>query len=147
MNNEHIIDVNCCENANIPTKGSIGAAGSDLYACFENVKDIVEIQPGDRKLIDTGIQISIPSYCYGRIASRSGLALKGIDVAAGVVDSDYRGPLRVLLVNNGKEVFEIKHADRIAQLILERIINPVFRQTSTLDSTKRGDNGFGSTGI
>ena len=53
----------------------------------------------------------------------------------------------MLLVNNGKEVFEIKHADRIAQLILERIINPEFRQTSTLDSTKRGDNGFGSTGI
>lgn len=147
MNRENIVKVKCCKNAIIPTKGSAGAAGSDLYAFVENMKDVIEIQPGDRKLINTGIQISIPSGCYARIAPRSGLAVKGIDIAAGVVDFDYTGYIRVLVVNNSKEVFKVKHGERIAQIILEKIIDPVFIETTSIDFTDRGDNGFGSTGV
>lgn len=145
MNIQHIVKVKICENATIPTKGSLGAAGYDLYAFVENIN--VDIQPGDRKLINTGIQISIPKCCYARISPRSGLSVKGIDISAGVVDSDFTGHIRVLVVNNSKEVFTVKHGDRIAQMIFERIINPVFLETKSLDLTDRGDNGFGSTGF
>jgi len=145
MNNENIVKVKLCKNSILPTKGSIGAAGSDLYAFVENGN--IDIQPGDRKLINTGIQLCIPSWCYARIAPRSGLAVKGIDISAGVVDSDFRGEIHVLVVNNSKKVFTVKHGDRIAQMILEKIIHPVFVETEFLDSTDRGESGFGSTGV
>lgn len=143
MNNE-IMKVNLCKNATLPSKGSPGAAGFDLYALVENEKII---EPGDRKLIDTGVKISLPSYCYARIAPRSGLAVAGIDISAGVVDSDYTGRIHVLMVNNSKKLFTVKQGDRIAQMIIEKIINPIFVETDVLDSTNRGDKGFGSTGI
>lgn len=143
MNNE-IVKVNLCKNAILPSKGSPGAAGFDLCALVENEK---VIEPGDRKLIDTGVRISLPSCCYARIAPRSGLAVAGIDIAAGVVDSDYTGCIKVLVVNNSKKMFTVKQGDRIAQMIIEKIINPIFIETDVLDSTNRGDKGFGSTGI
>jgi|LauGreDrversion4_2_1035121.scaffolds.fasta_scaffold03444_6 dUTP pyrophosphatase len=146
MNTENIVKVKLCENAIMPTKGSVGAAGSDLHAFIENTTSI-NIEPGDRKLISTGIHISMPQSCYARIAPRSGLAVKGIDISAGVVDSDFTGCIKVLVVNNSKEIFTIAHGDRIAQIIFEKIINPVWISTEVLDSTDRGANGFGSTGI
>ena len=117
-----------------------------MYAFVE--KENIVIQPGDRKLINTGIRISISSSdCYARIAPRSGLAVKGIDISAGVVDSDYTGYIHVLVVNNSKEEFTVKHGDRIAQMVFEQIIHPHFVSTTILDSTDRGDKGFGSTGV
>lgn len=147
MNKENIVKVKLQKNATIPTRGSSGAAGSDLYAFIENESNSVDIEPGDRKLISTGIQISVPSSCYARIAPRSGLAVNGIDISAGVVDSDFIGCVHVLVVNNSKKVFTVKHKDRIAQMIIEKIINPVFVETNVLDYTDRGDSGFGSTGV
>jgi dUTP pyrophosphatase len=145
MNNENVFKISLYKNAIRPTKGSAGAAGYDLYAFVENGN--IDIQPGERKLINTGIQISIPSYCYARIAPRSGLAVKEIDICAGVVDSDYRGYIHALVVNNSKQVFTVAHGDRIAQMIFEQIINPVFVETPVLASTDRGNKGFGSTGV
>ena len=100
-----------------------------------------------KAIIPTDISISIPCGTYARIAPRSGLAAKHfIDVGAGVVDYDYRGPVGVVLFNFGDAEFQIKQGDRIAQLLLERIVNPQVVEVETLTDTVRGDGGFGSTG-
>lgn len=130
-------------DAYIPTRGSDQAAGLDLYS----VSSIV-VPPGDRALIPTGISISIPKNTYFRIAPRSGLAYKnGIDVLAGVIDSDYRGEIKILIVNLGKNKFLINPGDRIAQGILERILVLDVEEITELDDTNRGADGFGSTGV
>ena len=129
------------DDAIIPTRGSKYAAGYDLYSNEEAV-----IEAGTRKLISTGIGISINHDCYARIAPRSGLAVKGLDVGAGICDSDYRDYLRVLLINNGKESYKVNKGDRIAQLILEKIYTPEVEVVEELDETERGLAGFGSTG-
>ena len=96
----------------------------------------------------TGMSISFPAGLYARIAPRSGLALKkSIDVGAGVVDSDYRGEVGVILFNHGDQDFEVKMGDRIAQLILEKIDTPVVEEVQGLEETVRGSGGFGSTGM
>ncbi|CDI97414.1 dUTP pyrophosphatase [Echinococcus multilocularis] len=126
-----------------PTRGSELAAGYDLYSSVDCV-----VKVGGRTLINTDIQIALPPGCYGRIAPRSGLTLKhGIDVGAGVVDQDYRGNIMVVLFNFGDEDFHVKRGDRIAQLICERIFIPSLKECQTLDETKRGANGYGSTGV
>ncbi|XP_036156594.1 deoxyuridine 5'-triphosphate nucleotidohydrolase, mitochondrial isoform X2 [Myotis myotis] len=105
------------------------------------------IPPMEKTLVKTDIQIALPSGCYGRVAPRSGLAAKHfIDVGAGVIDEDYRGNLGVVLFNFGKEKFEVKKGDRIAQLICERIFYPEIEEVQVLDDTERGSGGFGSTG-
>ncbi|RCN31640.1 deoxyuridine 5'-triphosphate nucleotidohydrolase, domain protein [Ancylostoma caninum] len=97
--------------------------------------------------VSTGLQVELPYGYYGRVAPRSGLAAKNfIDVGAGVVDSDYRGELKVLLFNFGSTDFEVKKGDRIAQLICERIAHCTFMQCESLTDTTRGAGGFGSTG-
>jgi dUTP pyrophosphatase len=99
-------------------------------------------------MIPTGLSVAIPSGHYGRIAPRSGLAAKhGIQVHAGVVDSDYRGEMRVCLINHGSEMVEFKPGDRIAQLIIERCLITPAAWADNLDSTERGQGGFGSTGV
>lgn len=128
--------------AQVPTRGSIHSAGVDLYAPEGH-----RLVPGQRKLIPTGIQIAVPHGFYGRVAPRSGLAFKhGIDVLAGVIDSDYRGDLGVILINTGTQNFIIQKGDRIAQLIVEAILTPEVIQVKELDDTERGAGGFGSTG-
>ncbi|BHF79005.1 hypothetical protein SprV_0602212200 [Sparganum proliferum] len=131
------------ENATTPTRGSELAAGYDLYSahdCF--------VPPKGRALVKTDIQISLPDGCYGRVAPRSGLALKhGIDVGAGVVDQDYRGNIGVILFNFGDEEFQVKKGDRIAQLVCEKIFLPRLVEQDQLDETVRGANGYGSTGL
>ena len=97
--------------------------------------------------MSTGIKIKLPVGTYGRIAPRSGLATKGIDVAAGVIDWDYTGEIRVLLVNNSDIAFEVNIGDRIAQLIIERIATVKFETVKSLTDTERGEKGFGSTGV
>jgi dUTP pyrophosphatase len=131
----------CVDDAVIPTRGSENAAGYDLYSNENCV-----IQPATRKLVSTGISISISNDCYGRVAPRSGLSVKGIDVGAGVIDSDYRGLIKVLLINNSDSEVSINKNDRIAQLILEKIYTPEVEVVDDLDNTDRGENGFGSTG-
>lgn len=130
-------------DAIIPTRGSNSAAGADLYAV-----EVQEILPGKRAIVPTGIALSMSDDVYARIAPRSGLAAKhGIDVMAGVVDSDYRGEIKVILINLGQERFIIKPGDRIAQIILEKIKLPIFSEVTTLSDTVRSSNGFGSTGV
>ncbi|XP_048812661.1 deoxyuridine 5'-triphosphate nucleotidohydrolase, mitochondrial isoform X1 [Lagopus muta] len=130
------------ENACAPSKGSARAAGYDLYSAYDYI-----IPPMEKAVVKTDIQIALPAGCYGRVAPRSGLAAKHfIDVGAGVIDEDYRGNVGVVLFNFGKETFEVKKGDRIAQLICERIFYPELEEVQTLDDTERGEGGFGSTG-
>ena len=133
-----------CFDAIIPTRGSDGAVGYDLYSSEDA---IVPCQAG-RALVSTGIALSIPDGLYGRVAPRSGLAVKHcINVGAGVIDPDYTGEVKVVLFNHGMENFEIKKGDRIAQLILERCETPMVKEIGLLEETLRGDGGFGSTGL
>ncbi|KAG4102493.1 mitochondrial deoxyuridine 5'-triphosphate nucleotidohydrolase [Neocallimastix lanati (nom. inval.)] len=130
------------ENAFIPKRETDGSAGMDLRSAYDEV-----IPPNSRKLVKTDIAIKIPRDCYGRIAPRSGLAFKHfIDLGGGVVDSDYRGNVGVIMFNFGEKEFVVKKGDRIAQLILERIYIPEVVEVDELDETTRGAGGFGSTG-
>ncbi|GAA5861835.1 hypothetical protein JCM8547_008570 [Rhodosporidiobolus lusitaniae] len=128
--------------ATIPTRGSALAAGYDLYSAEDKV-----VPAQGKALISTGIAMAVPEGTYGRVAPRSGLASKHmIDTGAGVIDADYRGEVKVLLFNHAKEDFAVKTNDRIAQLILERIVTPEALEVESLDDTARGAGGFGSTG-
>ena len=130
--------------AKLPTRGSLGAIGLDLYA---DNSVAYGIQGGDHDTIHTGISIAIPQGWYGRIAPRSGLASKhGIDVLAGVIDSDYRGEILVVLHNTSRVTFLVSAGDRIAQLIFERADTLPLVEVDNLDDTARGNSGFGSTG-
>ena len=127
----------------LPTRGSAQAAGYDLHT-----PQVVTIQPGQRLLIQTGIAIAIPPGHYGRIAPRSGHALKlGLDIMAGVIDEDYRGEIGVLALNLGTEAIYLSAGAKIAQLILERISTPDIVEVTALPSTERGGLGYGSTGL
>ena len=129
--------------AKIPRRESPGAAGYDLSSV-----DDVTVPPGGRAIVRTGLSFAVPEGTYGRVAPRSGLAAKhGIDVLAGVIDEDYRGEVCVILLNAGDEPFRIAAGDRIAQLVLERIATPMVVVVKDLDSTARGDGGFGATGV
>ena len=129
--------------ARLPQKGSPFSAGYDLYSSETKI-----IPAKDKALVSLDISMAIPIGCYGRIAPRSGLAVKKfIDVGAGVIDSDYRGQVKVLLFNFGTEDFEVKEGDRIAQLVIEKIALTNIVQVESLDSTQRGEGGFGSTGV
>ena len=130
------------ERATLPVRGSVVSAGLDLF-CIEEIK----LEPKTRILARTGIAVAIPVGYYGRVAPRSGLAVKnGIDVLAGVIDSDYRGELCCALLNTGDEAVVLAPGSRICQLIIEKIITPEPVWVADLDNTSRGDGGFGSTG-
>lgn len=131
------------DKATKPTRGSSKAAGYDL----SSAEDIV-IPARGRGVVKTDLSIAIPEGTYARIAPRSGLAVKkGIDTGAGVIDEDYRGPVGVVLFNNSDDEFPVKQGDRIAQMILERILTPDVECVDSLDETARGANGYGSTGV
>ena len=129
--------------AKTPTQGTQFSAGYDLYAAEE----IVVPRLG-RKLIKTNVSMAIPMNHYGRIAPRSGLAYKnGIDVLAGVIDSDYRGDIGVILYNTDNNLdFSVKTGDKIAQIIIESCSTINFVKTENLPATKRGEGGYGHTG-
>lgn len=132
------------ENATVPTKGSALAAGYDLYASESGI-----IPGHGQTLIKTDLTIIVPIGTYGRVAPRSGLAVKhGISTGAGVVDADYRGEVMVVLFNHSDKDFKVEKGDRIAQLVLEQIVNADIKVITAeeLDSTVRGEGGFGSTG-
>ncbi|WVR03213.1 hypothetical protein IAU60_000204 [Kwoniella sp. DSM 27419] len=128
--------------ATIPTRGSPLSAGYDLYSA-----ESTTIPARGKALVDLQLSIAVPEGTYGRIAPRSGLAAKhSIDTGAGVIDADYRGPVKVLLFNLGENDFAVSKGDRIAQLILERIIMAPIVEVDDLEATTRGSGGFGSTG-
>lgn len=130
------------EGAKVPTKGSNEAAGWDLYAIDEQI-----ILPLSRCVVPTGISIALPQNTVGLIWPRSGLAHKhGIDVLAGVIDSDYRGEISVILQNHSGVPVIIKSGDRIAQILIQPIVPVNLMLVSDLDDTTRGTGAFGSTG-
>lgn len=135
------------ENATLPTRGTKGSAGADLYACIE---ESVTINPGDLKLIPTGVAIALPdSSAVAYLYARSGLGVKhGICLAngVGVVDSDYRGEIMVGLCNVSGEPYTIEPNERIAQMVISPVIIPELVEVEKLDKTDRGEGGFGSTG-
>ena len=119
------------ETAKVPEKKTSGSAGYDLYAS-ENLL----IPPNSQSLVSTGVQLALPYGSYGQIAARSGLSMK-----------DYRGEVKVLLRNFGDEDLNINVSDRIAQLLVLPVLTPMMTLSETLDSTDRGEGGFGSTGL
>ena len=129
------------EDSQAPTRGSDEAAGYDLYS-YESET----VVPKQIKLIDTGISIRVPEGTYGRIAPRSSVSKKGILINPGVIDRDYRGPVKVMVHNLSNDNYVINKNDRIAQLILEQIKTPPVELVEELDDTVRGEGGFGSTG-
>ena len=130
------------EFAVVPVRGSEGAAGYALSAAYD-----ATVPARGKALVKTDLSIAIPDETYARVAPRSGLAWKNsIDVGAGVIDSDYRGNVGVILFNHSDLDFKVMRGDRVAQLILERIVIPEVLEVDNLDETVRGDGGFGSTG-
>src|SRR6266404_85093 len=130
------------ERAVLPSRGSFHAAGLDLYS----IEDLT-IESRQRYLARTGLAVAIPEGYYGRIAPRSGLALRtGLDVLSGVIDADYRGEIGCLLYNTGDETINLPAQSKICQLIIEKIITPEAVWADEIDETDRGSGGFGSTG-
>jgi dUTP pyrophosphatase len=135
----------------LPRYETTGAAGADLRANFPAAVRAsgVSLGPGERALIPTGLRLAIPDGFEVQVRPRSGLALKhGITLpnTPGTIDSDYRGPLGVIVLNAGAETFHIAHGDRIAQMVVAPVVQADFIITETLDETERGGGGFGSTG-
>ncbi|KAK8810898.1 hypothetical protein WA556_003981 [Blastocystis sp. ATCC 50177/Nand II] len=123
------------ENATTPVRGSPYSAGYDLFSAAD-----MTIKAHGKGIVPTDLSVAIPKNCYGRVAPRSGLAAKKfIDVGAGVVDCDYRGPLGIVLFNFSDEDFEVKKGDRVAQFILERICMAPIVEVESLDETERGE--------
>lgn len=135
----------------LPAYESTGAAGADLRANFpEGAREGLTLAPGARALVPTGLRLAIPVGYEVQLRPRSGLALKhGITLpnSPGTIDSDYRGPLGVIVMNAGDAPFAIAHGDRIAQMILAPVVQAGFELVETLDDTARGAGGFGSTGV
>lgn len=126
----------------LPAYSSEGAAGADLVA-----SEAVTVAPGGRAAVPTGLHLQLPHGHVGLVWPRSGLAVKhGIDTLAGVIDSDYRGEVRVVLVNHGGTPFDIQPGDRIAQLLVQRVERARFARAEALAESERGTGGFGSTG-
>lgn len=134
------------EGATIPTYGSKNAAGADLYACLD---EALTLMPGETFLVPTGLSMALPEGYAGLIYARSGLASKkGLAPAnkVGVVDSDYRGEVMVALHNHSNKAATIEPNERIAQLVITPYIAAAFSVVDELDTTERGEGGFGSTG-
>ncbi len=132
----------------LPDYATAGAAGADLRANLPD-RGAILLPAGGRVLVPTGLRLAIPDGCEVQIRPRSGLALKhgvGLANAPGTIDSDYRGPLGVILMNMGAQDFTVTHGMRIAQMVVAPVLRADFRLVQALDDTARGDGGFGSTG-
>ncbi len=135
-----------CEDLPLPAYETEHAAGMDLRAA---VTSPVTLAPGERAAVPTGIRIALPANVEAQIRPRSGLALRhGISMvnAPGTIDPDYRGEVRVILINHGHEPFTIERGERIAQMVFAPFVRGVWKPVDTLDDTARGDGGFGHTG-
>lgn len=130
----------------LPEYMSANASGVDLLAAIE---EDISISPGDRKLIPAGISLALPSGFEGQIRPRSGLALKyGLTVlnSPGTIDADYRGEIKVILINLGPEAYKIRRGERIAQLVIQALPEVILTEVEELPATERGEGGFGHTG-
>lgn len=136
-----------CEDIPLPQRMSAGASGYDLHAAVDAP---LTLSPGERGLIPTGLKIQLPTGYEAQVRPRSGLALKhGLTVlnAPGTIDSDYRGEICVLLVNFGEEAVTIHRGDRIAQLVVQAVMDVNWRVVDELSVTERGSGGFGHSGV
>ena len=136
------------EGLALPAYESAGAAGLDLLAAIPPAAALV-LEPGARALVPTGVALALPAGWEAQVRPRSGLALRhGVTTlnSPGTIDSDYRGEIGVILINHGREPFEIRRGARIAQLVFVRVERISWMETAELDGTARGDGGFGSTG-
>ncbi|MBP3416865.1 MAG: dUTP diphosphatase [Spirochaetaceae bacterium] len=135
------------QGAILPSYQTAGAAGADVCACLPQP---IVLEPGARAMVPTGLSFEIPCGYEIQVRPRSGLAAKnGVTVlnSPGTIDSDYRGEVKVILINLGSEPFAIAHGDRIAQLIVAPVEQAQFHVVESLSSTQRGQGGFGSTGV
>ena len=134
------------KNIKLPIYKTSGASGLDIVA---NVESEIEINPGDKKIIPTGISVAVPENYEIQIRPRSGLAAKyNITVlnTPGTIDADYRGEIKVIIINHGQEIYKVTNGERIAQMVLCPVVRAEFEEVKTLPTTKRGGGGFGSTG-
>ena len=146
-NEKCVIKFTCTQGAKVPAYQSKGAAGADVCALLS--EDVV-IESGEYKMIPTGLFLEIPEGFEVQVRPRSGLAAKnGVTVlnTPGTIDSDYRGEVKVILINHSKQPFTVKNGDRIAQLVIASVVQASFESAERLSSTERGEGGFGSTGI
>lgn len=135
-----------CEDLPLPAYETEHAAGMDLRAAVTNP---LTLAPGERAAVPTGIRIALPANVEAQIRPRSGLALRhgiGMVNAPGTIDPDYRGEVRVILINHGQEPFTIERGERIAQMVFAPFVRGIWQPVDTLDDTARGDGGFGHTG-
>lgn len=128
--------------AKLPVTGHPGDAGMDLFSCVEE-----SIAPGEIKAVPTGIRLAVPRGYVGLIWDKSGLSLQGVHRLAGVVDAGYRGEVRVVLANLGREIFRIKAGMKVAQLLVQPVLSVEIEEVKELGNTPRGEGGFGSTGL
>jgi len=136
------IEVPVAGSGPLPSYSSAQAAGADLCA-----NEDVTLGPGERAAVGTGLHLEIPHGHVGLVWPRSGLAVRhGLDTLAGVIDADYRGEVRVVLVNHGREPVRLSRGDRIAQLLVQRVERAAFTRVASLEETDRGVAGFGSSG-
>lgn len=136
------------EGLDLPAYETLGAAGMDVRAAVPESEPMV-LTPGDRMMVPTGLSVAIPQGYEIQMRPRSGLAAKhGITClnSPGTIDSDYRGELKVILINHGQDAFTIARGERIGQMVLAPVTRIVWEQVATLDETERGAGGFGSTG-
>ena len=136
--------------ASVPAYQTEQAAGLDLSACLASDRPEITLAPGAIVLVPTGLAVAIPLGYEGQVRARSGLATKhgiGLPNAPGTIDSDYRGELRVAVINFGKEPFVVTHGMRIAQLVIAPVAHAAIAEVENLNETVRGAGGFGSTGV
>lgn len=141
------VDVLNQSKNNLPEYSTNGSAGFDLRA---NLEEPVVIKPGERKLISTGLKVSLPIGYEMQIRPRSGLALKrGISLvnSPGTIDSDYRGDIGIIVINHGDEDFVVNNGDRIAQGVIAKYTLVLWNEVGLLDSSEREEGGFGHTGV
>ncbi|MCB1591424.1 MAG: dUTP diphosphatase [Alphaproteobacteria bacterium] len=141
-----LVELDHAVGLQLPAYATAQSAGMDLTAALD---EDLELGPGDRALIPTGLAIALPKGCEAQIRPRSGLAINhGVTVlnTPGTIDADYRGEIKVILINHGKEPFTIKRGMRIAQMVVERHVHVMWNTVDSLESTDRGGGGFGSTG-
>ena len=132
----------------LPRQQTASAAGVDLLAAL-GISEVVTMAPGARAIVPCGFAMALPLGYEAQVRPRSGLAAKhGVTVlnAPGTIDADYRGEVKVILINHGSDPFEIRRGDRIAQMVVAPVSAVTFSERETLDETTRGDGGFGSTG-
>lgn len=135
------------QRGDLPSYETNGSAGMDLRA---SLKEPVSLDPGERALVPTGLFIELPQGYEAQVRARSGLAVKrgiGLVNGVGTIDSDYRGEIKVPLINWGKDTFLIKDGERIAQMVIAKYERIIWEETDDLESTERGAGGFGHTGI